>query len=455
MNDYIAYKFQIGKEFRQKSPESVEEYLETALQIHGFLEQHKVETEDGIYWADDPTQENVDFSFTHGSSGVAFFYLELYKVTKDETYRELAVRGADYIGKHLKNPDGHSHTYGIAPLGNSLYHGLAGIGMCFYHIYLALKRQEDLDTIKVITDKILNNAVRREGAVFWTTDASMLLDGGVVVYLYKISQLLKDPAILETARQATDTILAGAIKDPRGGLAWDSHAHAGATRVPNFECGTAGVGYALTVAYEYTHKEEYLHAAVEAAKHLKAIAVPHGEGFLIPWHDEANETPIFYGSTCHGAAGTSKLFYQLYKLTGDKGYLDDVTKLYRGIRYLGVPERQSAGYWNTTCLCCGTAGIVQFLIGYYLITKDEGAKKVAITAGNILLGEQKKQPGGHAASWPVAFERIKPDAITENVAYWTGSTGVAGALIQLYLFLTGQYKWDKMFDDPYPGEAAG
>lgn len=270
--------------------------------------------------------------------------------------------------------------------------------MCLYHIYITLHREEDLETIRLLTDIILKNANQKGKAVFWTTDASMLLDGGVIVYLYKIAPLLKNPEILNTAGKAVDTILAGAIEDPRGGLAWTSHAHAGVSRVPNFECGTAGVGYALTIAYETTRDEKYLHAAIAAATHLKSIAVPHGDGFLIPWHDDPNEKPIFYVSSCHGVGGTSKLFYQLYKITGEEKYLEDIKKLYKGLRYVGAPEKQSAGYWNTTCLCCGTAGILQFLISYYFITQDEEAKQVAITAGNILLGEQNKQHGENIIS---------------------------------------------------------
>lgn len=452
MSDYSAYKFKIGKPFRQKTPNGIEEYLETAERYHVFLERHKTETPDGIYWTDRPAQTDVDFSFSHGTAGIAYFYLELYKVTQKDIYRELAIKAADYIGSRIKHPDGLSHTYSLKILENSIYHGFAGIGMCLYHIYTELHREEDLETIKLLTDIILKNSNQQGGAVYWTTDASMLLDGGVVVYLYKIAPLLENPEILSTANKAIDTILDGAIKDPRGGLAWDSHAHAGVSRVPNFECGTAGVGYALTIAYETTNNEKYLRAAIEAATHLKSIAVSHGDGFLIPWHDDPKEDPIFYVSSCNGAGGTSKLFYQLYKITGEEKYLDDVQKLYKGIRYVGAPEKQSAGYWNTTTLCCGTAGILQFLISYYLVTKDEEVKQLAITTGNILLGEQNKQHRDNIIAWPIAFERIKPDVISEPVAYWTGSTGVAGALLQLYLFLEDKYKWDRLFDDPYPEE---
>ncbi len=83
-----------------------------------------------------------------------------------------------------------------------------------------------------------------------------------------------------------------------------------------------------------------------------------------------------------------------------------------------------------------------------MITGSEDAKKVVITAGNILLGEHEKKNKG--ISFPVAFERVHPENISESIAYVVGSAGVAGSLAQTYLFLEGKYEWDRLYDDPYP-----
>ena len=131
-----------------------------------------------------------------------------------------------------------------------------------------------------------------------------------------------------------------------------------------------------------------------------------------------------------------------------KEYFDDITGLYKGLRHKEAPEKQSVGYWNTTCLCCGTAGILQFLINYSLITGSEDAKNVAITAGNILLAENDKEVKG--ISFPVAYERVHPENVTKSISYTAGGSGVAAALAQTYLFLEGKYEWDRLYDDPYP-----
>lgn len=456
MADYTSYSFKIGKAFRQKQASSTKEYFETSKAAHGFFEQNKVETAEGIYWKDqksvvNPDAKSADLGNYVGSGGILFYYLELYKATGNNEYKELVLRAADYLDIHWKDQVvAANEAFAVEGIADSIYLGISSVGMILSVVYESFGRDKDLEAVKAITEQVIADAKTNEFGLYWSFDKSILLGGGTVLYLYKIYELLKDSKILDAANKGADAILQEAIEDPRGGYAWTSYAHEGQTRVPNFECGTAGVGYLFTVAYEITKDERYLNAAEEAAGHLKAIAVPQGDGFLVPWHDNPEEETIFYVSTCHGPAGTSRLFYQLYKLTGKQEYLEDIEKLYKGLRHIGVPEKQSKGYWNTTCLCCGTAGVLQFLINYNLVSNDADVKNTAVIAGNILLGEQKRNEKLSAVSWPVAFERVKPENIAENITYGAGAAGIAGSLLQLYLFLEGKYKWDRLFDDPYP-----
>lgn len=452
-NKYAGYEFKVGKAFKQKKANNPAEYLEAAKEVSNYLEELIVETEDGIYWDDiTPSMENntdyPDISYFGGTGGIPYLYLELYKITGEEKYLSYAARGIDYLDLHWKEQLIVSEAHNLPKIGYGFYMGIAGIGMVIAQYYQYAKREKEYTVLKEIAYEIIDAASRQETGIDWNGDTSMLFDGGILVYLVKVNEILQDDKIKIAIKAAADNILSKAEADVRGGFAWLSTAHEGQTRVPNFECGTAGVGYLLTLVYEATGDERYLNAAVEAAKHLKAIAIKQGEGFLVPWHDNPNEEPIFYLSSCHGPAGTSKLFYKLYQLTGEKEYFDAITGLYKGLRHIGAPEKQSVGYWNTTCLCCGTAGILQFLINYSLITNSEEAKAVTKTAADILLGEQQKQKKGIA--FPIAFERVHPENIATSIAYVTGSAGIAAALAQAYLFLEGKYEWDRLYDDPYP-----
>ena len=459
MASLFDFSFKVGREFNRKQATSNKEYLDVAEQVHDYLETRKVTTDDGYYWIDvinlttgGTPGDEVDLSQYGGSSGALYYYLALYKVTGNEKYKEIVLRGTDYLNKHwrvqidfVKNG-----VFYMEGLEYSIYLGISGLGALLSKIYEEFGREEDKQTIIDITKEVISGGKATPDGISWSFDKSPLAGGGTVLYLYKIYQLLKENEILDVANKGADQIVAEAIKDERGGYAWTSYAHAGQTRVPNFECGTAGIGYVLGVAYEISGDKKYLGAAAQAVKHLKAIAVKQGDGFLVPWHDNPNEEQIFYVSTCHGPAGTSRLFYQLYKTTGDKSYLDDIASLYAGLRHLGVPEKQSVGYWNTVGICCGGAGVAQFLINYNLVSGREDVKEIARVAGSILLGQYEKQEQGVA--WPLAFERVKPENLSRGISYGAGAAGVGAALIQLYLFFEDKYSWIRLFDDPYPAK---
>lgn len=462
--DYTAFNFEVGKKFNQQVPSSVEEYLEVAEAAHKYLETLKVQTEDGIYWAQ-PGSDLRDGSLYTGAAGVSYFYLELYKITGKEEYADLVRQAAHFQHAHWKDTEavilGMLKAYGINMETGMEYgylNGDIGVAEFLLHVYDEFHNPEDLDTVKNIADYVLSK--RRPGTEgpLWGRDCSIAYDSGVMIVLYHISDYFQDKKYLQAANDTADRILSQAIHDPRGGLAWTStlHDYQGVDRVPNFEGGTAGIGYALGLAYAYTKNPAYLEAAKGAADHIRAISVKQGEGYLVPWHDTDKEAPIFYVANCHGPTGTSKLFYQLYKVTKDESYLEDIRKLYLGLRHIHAPEEMSPGCWNSVCVCCGAAGELHFFVNCALLFAGEDlgkdAAKTARTAGHILLGEQESKSGGREGVWPIAYDRIVPDQVAPTFGYYTGSAGIAASLLQLYLLEKGKFHWDRLIDDPYPGE---
>lgn len=449
------YDFKKGKKYDYKQPKDINEYLQKAEAVHDSLENYKIITIDGVYWKDleftfKPEMSVDDLSIYSGSCGITYFYLELYKVTHNIIYKELVLRSADYLDIHwedqLKIAPGFLGTLVPSQLvGCGITIGIASIGMVLSVVYKEFKREKDLSAINSITSYIVENAVKENEMTYWTGKPSAIFDAGIVLYLYKINEILKSKNVLETAIKATDTLIKKATIDERGGYRWSSFVET--IHLPNYD-GTAGTAFVLSVAYQYTNNKRYLDAAIEGAKMIKNLAVVKDDTMLVPFQDLPGTTPIYYMSTCNGPAGTSRLFYNLFRLTGNQAYLEDMKALYRGMRKLEVPEKQSEGYWNTTCICCGTAGVLQYAINYYSVFSDENSRDVAILAGNILLSQSETQRKG--VLWPMAFERVKPKRITRSIAYETGSTGNAAALLQLYLFLTDDIKkWDRLFDDPF------
>ena len=90
--------------------------------------------------------------------------------------------------------------------------------------------------------------------------------------------------------------------------------------------------------------------------------------------------------------------------------------------------------WNNTSICCGTAGVLQFVINLALVADElpqdaasikKDSSDVAKISGNILLGESYVD--GERVTWPVAFERVKPEIVTDDDIFASG-TNVFAAL---------------------------
>jgi lantibiotic modifying enzyme len=120
-----------------------------------------------------------------------------------------------------------------------------------------------------------------------------------------------------------------------------------------------------------------------------------------------------------------------------------------GIESVGAPERQSVGFWNTQCFCCGHAGLVQFFVGLYQGLGDKRYLDLARRTAAVILGEKEDNADG-TTQWPMAFWRIKPDFLTVDLGYYDGQAGIASALLQLYLCETGHFHWNRLIDDPFP-----
>jgi lantibiotic modifying enzyme len=206
----------------------------------------------------------------------------------------------------------------------------------------------------------------------------------------------------------------------------------------------------MAVFYEVTGEERFLAAARDSSEYLEHISVKQGEGFLVPVMDDG-DCSTFYLGACHGSAGTTKLFYKLYRLTGEDHYKETIEAMSKGILNFGAPEIQSAGYWNNTCICCGTASLLQFYTRLYVSFGNPHYLDVAKRAAKVVLGEAEYVTDG-AIAWPLAEVRAEPANISTSKGYLHGAAGIGCALLQYYQVVKGIFDWNRLLDDPYPAQ---
>jgi lantibiotic modifying enzyme len=451
------HSFGVGQAFASAPAQSPEEYLNAALRAEKFIAGFAHETEDGIYWKKVGTtwsgvgEEEIDQSFYSGTSGILYFYLKLYETTKEPRYLEIVQKGTRYLAKHWRDFFKQSSLFGLESSNYGIYMGVGGLGLVLGEVYRSTKDENARQGMTQVVNYYKETAQRDETGVYWTGATGLAMDGGILLLLLQQYKLLGDEQTKQLLLDGAYRLLKQGERKEDGGLEFNGCKTFNTVSWPNYEFGTAGSGYLLTLLYEFTGDETFLQAAKDCTIYLKQIQVRQSKGYLIP-HDvygPEGEEPVFFLSSCHGPGGNAKLYYKLYKLTGEQKWLDEINAMIDGIESVGAPERQSVGFWNTQCFCCGHAGLVQFFVGLYEGLGDERYLNLARRTAAVILGEKEDNEDG-TSQWPMAFWRIKPEFLTVDLGYYDGQAGIASVLLQLYLCETGNFHWNRLIDDPFP-----
>ncbi len=422
-----------------------EDYLNIVTETSAWLEDLEHETENGIYWDVIPGKEIPEdavltsrISLYGGGSGIALFYLRLYETTGREEYLDNAKRGIEYAFSRI-SPDayddlGEGTLKGI-PAG--LFNGPAGVGFVSYLIYEVTKDERFLEINRAVTNDLTGAVSEDAAGAYWSGAYGILSDGGLILYLIWLYEKTSDKNLLDIADLAGRRIAAQAEKPEGGsGVRWyamDSVAFGLGEKgyFPGFFYGTAGTGYILAKLYQHTKDERYLDLAKGAAAYITSIAevTEDGRAALVRYNDPYRPD-LHYLGICQGPAGTSRLFYLLYRLTDDSTYREWVIRLTEGIISAGAPKIHSKGYWHTYNYCCGAAGMAEHFLGIYALTGEERYREQAHTAVETLIGDSVEDDGKRC--WHSAWNRHAPDEVEAWSGLYVGSAGAASAILAYY-----------------------
>ena len=368
---------------------------------------------------------------------------KLQTISIDEKITEIT----KYLSRHVLDGVELAEKNGefVKGMSEAFYSGIAGIGLVLNEVYRLCQDENAKAGVETIIEYYEKHSTETENYIYWTDNSPIFFDGGITLFFIDclitggVTNLKR---IREIVIKSANYILSKGTRHGEKAIEFDYHHVDFKHKEPNFEFGTAGIGYLFAKVYEMTNDEKYLEASVGAAKYLNDISVKQRRGYLIPYKLGVYDN-LFYLGNCHGPVGTSKLYYELYKITDDKYYLEQVYELVKGAESLGAPFKQSPGFWNTTCVCCGPAGYVPLFVGLYKETGDEKWKKKVHDVGEILAGTKENN------HWNIAFDRTRPDVITSPAGYFTGAAGIVVALLQVYCLEKNIDGVSGFIDDPY------
>lgn len=442
----------------------LDDFLALARSGAQWLERHAKHDDDGIYWDYEPeTGTPGGHSLFSGDGGVALAFLQLWQETGERHYLDIAVEQAE---AHVRRFDRGALAperaqRGLAGLelipGNewSYYLGVTGPAYVILEVGRNAGRKDLVDAGLSILDDVVAHATPTGDAdgLEWSGEPGILLDGGIIVVLAWAYETFGRKEYARVVERAAEAVLAKAIRHD-GGLSWQGLASStlGApadVEWPGFEFGTAGVGFLLVRAWQVTGRKEFLDAALVGKAYLDSIAVPVGQGRLIPYRTDRKD--LFYLGNCHGPSGTSRFAQELAVATGETQYLDWRDELYRGLVATGAPQTHSTGYWHTSTLCCGTAAIAHFGIALWSATGSDEHRRFALGAARQLAGESFLEDG--PAHWPDAFVRVEPDYVSSRSSYLAGISGIVAVLVEATRLQRGAKPALRLPEDPYPREA--
>lgn len=417
-----GFDFAAGDE----APKAAGGYLDAAVRAGRFIRSTRVETPQGLLWLQGPERPEGMSSSTDlysGTPGVVLFLLELARATGDESWREEAAAGADYLISTLQP--------GQDP---GLYTGIAGTGFVLRRVYRETGNPAYRAGAARCRD-LIHAAAKPAGAgVAWSEDTDIVSGAaGTGLALLAAARETDDPASRELAAKAGLRLIELGIPEA-GGLKWRFRmppATENDRLMPNFSHGTAGIAYFLATLARETGGKEFLDAALAGARYLQAVANTVGDGCLIFHHEpEADGRDLYYLGWCHGPAGTSRLFVQLREATGDERWLDWVKKGARSLLASGIPERQTPGFWNNAGQCCGVAGVAEFFLDLYRRTGEEAHLAFARRLARNLLDRATSTPGD-GLQWIHAEHRARPDYVYAQTGYMQGAAGIGLLLLRM------------------------
>lgn len=419
-------------------------YLDGALQAEGFLASLKIDTEDGLAWKRTTAEKSgIVRTLYHGSSGIALFYIELYRATEEPKYIETAIAAGKDICAYVARQDN---------LTIGLYSGWPGYVTALTHLADAALQYGDKtsgnlfrDTASHALHKIHQQSSSLGSGIGWIepapfgditgiTDEREVIDldvgaaGAGLTFLFGYRAGLDDHA-LSWAKQTAERLLEVAEQTPDG-LRWFMMSDMPFPfTTPNFSHGGAGVGYFLADLYRETKDQRYLDAAISAARYVQSRSVPAGDGHLVCHNEEQQPPTLFYLGLCHGPTGTGRLMYLLAEITGDNEWMDWIGGNVAGLESTGAPQVRSKGLWQNFGQCCGDAGIGDYLLYLHRVTSKPDYLELAKSFGSGVL--EQGQTSGAALSWPQAEHRTRPDFIETQSGYMQGAAGLGSFLLHL------------------------
>ena len=360
-------------EYNQLHAEEVTktDFLNAAIDVAEKLNSITYSDTDSLWWytytstGKSIALQTCDIDLYDGISGIAVFYAQLYRLTKEEKYYLWAQEATQYV---VTNAD--EYVQRIKKIG--AYSGISGLVYALAQISLALESTALLDNAIAICEKI-------PGLVDDDEDFDILSgSAGAIAVLYRLYKLTNNKKLLDIMGLCGDHLLKHAHRSSDGWYWKNGDLKVGLT---GFSHGAAGIAWALDKLASLTDRKCYSEAADNAISFERALFSEKYDNWLdlrphlfdptLP-HSELDCCTLW----CHGAPGIG-----LARIDSPNRHRDKRTQTEIEIALNTTLEK---GFGLSHCLCHGDFGNWETLNATLNFDSELISKEELISASNSI-----------------------------------------------------------------------
>jgi len=284
----------------------------------------------------------LGYGLYDGSSGVALFLAALETVTGDNGFRNLTLEALQPLRKFLQNSNSKNQQKIARQTGIGGATGLGSVLYALVRISQLLREPVLLQDAKQAASLMTLEAINTDRNFDVTSGAA-----GAILGLLALYKATVDPAVLEQATTCGHHLLNNRVNNDAGPRAWLT---LDGKLMTGFSHGAAGIAYALLRLYETTQNVSFLEAAIEAITYERSVFSPEAGN----WPDLRGEKTSFMTSWCHGAPGIG-----LARLGGLS--VLDTCEIRQEIE-VALKTTQQVSLQDLDRLCCGNFGRMEVLL---------------------------------------------------------------------------------------------
>jgi lantibiotic modifying enzyme len=403
-------------------------------------------------WPDDAMRPSVQsLDLADGVAGQVWFFSELYSVSRDS--RDLAAvrEGAEMLMREIERQGS------VPPMDGetTLYRGVPSAAIALRAAHRATNEPRYGAAYRSIANDLARRARTGATSASWSDSLDVLFgDAGTGLFLLEAGRELRDTTLVNTAVAVARTLAQRGIAE-HGGLTWRRMTNSRFI-LPNFSHGAAGIGLFLSAAGRTAYDPALDSAAMAASRYLVAVGQRDSLGFRVPYGWPAPPggwaRPFDVG-WAHGSAGTARLFWQLWRATGDSTYLALVEDCVRAVRAAGLfgtprPEYGRAPFALT--MRFDLAGVADFLADLYSVTGNRRDLELARAIADTIVARADRsvvrQLRWVAPRYGFMSDPGQPGAMT---GYLHGATGYGILFLKLHALERGIPAPQRLPDNPF------